>query len=48
LAHEERRFDIGNFESYYQAFVEFALADPEHGPRLRQFVQGLLDSSKTT
>ena len=24
----EWRFDIGNFESYFQAFVEFALADP--------------------
>ena len=31
----ERRFDIGNFESYFQAFVEFALADPQYGPALR-------------
>src|SRR5437870_2556218 len=43
LAADERRFDIGNFESYFRAFVEFALADPRHGADLRQFVRGLLD-----
>src|SRR5437870_5725594 len=43
LAAGERRFDIGNFESYFRAFVEFALADPRHGADLRQFVRGLLD-----
>jgi UTP--glucose-1-phosphate uridylyltransferase len=43
LAAGERRFDIGNFDSYFRAFVEFALADPRHGPELREFVRGLLD-----
>jgi UTP--glucose-1-phosphate uridylyltransferase len=38
----ERRYDIGNFESYYAAFVEFALADPKYGPRLREVLKGLL------
>ena len=38
----ENRFDIGNFESYFQAFAEFALADPNYGPGLRQFLTGLL------
>ena len=42
LAPGERRFDIGNFESYFQAFIEFALADPRHGAELRSFVRGLL------
>jgi UTP--glucose-1-phosphate uridylyltransferase len=41
----ERRFDIGNFESYFRAFVEFALADPKYGPGLRQFVEALLDQA---
>jgi UTP--glucose-1-phosphate uridylyltransferase len=41
----ERRFDIGNFESYFRAFVEFALADPKNGPGLRSFVKSLLDPS---
>lgn len=40
----ERRFDIGNFQSYFRAFTEFALADPDYGPELREFVAGLLKS----
>ncbi|MCI0379341.1 MAG: UTP--glucose-1-phosphate uridylyltransferase [Gemmataceae bacterium] len=39
LPASERRFDIGNFESYFQAFVEFALADPRYGPALRDFLR---------
>ena len=42
LSPGERRYDIGNFESYYAAFVEFALADPRYGPSLRERVQALL------
>lgn len=42
LPPDERRFDIGNFESYFQAFFEFALADPKYGTELREFVRGLL------
>jgi UTP--glucose-1-phosphate uridylyltransferase len=36
LPREEKRYDIGNFESYFETFVEFALTDPEFGPQLRQ------------
>jgi UTP-glucose-1-phosphate uridylyltransferase len=36
------RFDIGNFQSYFQAFVEFALADPQYGEALRAHVAELL------
>jgi UTP--glucose-1-phosphate uridylyltransferase len=45
LAAGERRFDIGNFESYFRAFFEFALADPQYGPGLRRFARGLLAAS---
>ena len=38
----ERRYDIGNFESYFETFIEFALADPEYGPKLRERVRHLL------
>jgi UTP--glucose-1-phosphate uridylyltransferase len=38
----ERRFDIGNFESYFAAFCEFALADPAYGQGLRTFLNTLL------
>lgn len=40
----EKRFDIGNFGSYFEAFVEFALADPAHGSGLREHLTVLLSS----
>jgi UTP--glucose-1-phosphate uridylyltransferase len=45
LAADERRYDIGNFESYYAAFVEFALADEKYGPGLREFLRTMLQQS---
>ncbi|MCX6625669.1 MAG: UTP--glucose-1-phosphate uridylyltransferase [Acidobacteria bacterium] len=42
LAPEEKRYDIGNFPSYFQTFVEFALADPVYGPDFRAFLETLL------
>ena len=38
LPKNERRFDIGNFESYFRAFVDFALADPQFGPGLKTYL----------
>ena len=43
LSESERRFDIGNFDSYFRTFSEFALRDPVYGPALRKFVRELLD-----
>lgn len=34
----EQRFDIGNYESYWKAFLHFALRDPELGGTVREFV----------
>jgi UTP--glucose-1-phosphate uridylyltransferase len=31
---EERRYDIGNFESYFEAFIDFALGDEQLGKTL--------------
>jgi len=42
LPEGERRFDIGNFESYFRAFVEFALADEEYGEGLREYIKHLM------
>jgi UTP--glucose-1-phosphate uridylyltransferase len=42
LAPGERRFDIGNFESYFRAFVEFASADPRYGSGLKDYLRKLL------
>jgi UTP--glucose-1-phosphate uridylyltransferase len=38
----ERRYDIGNFASYFETFVEFALADPLYGECLRASINRLL------
>lgn len=38
----EKRYDIGNFDSYFSTFLEFALADPLHGPELRRKLHKLL------
>ncbi|MBI1792547.1 MAG: UTP--glucose-1-phosphate uridylyltransferase [Acidobacteria bacterium] len=38
----EKRYDIGNFPSYFETFVEFALADPVHGAAFRKVLERLL------
>ncbi|MBZ0300585.1 MAG: UTP--glucose-1-phosphate uridylyltransferase [Anaerolineae bacterium] len=38
----ERRYDIGNFEAYFRAFVEFALADEQYGASLREYLESML------
>ena len=45
LRPDERRYDIGNFEAYFEAFVAFALADPKFGPALRRHLLEVLDVS---
>ena len=47
LAPDEPRFDIGNFESYFSSFVEFALADPQYGLALRDRLKVLLERTHT-
>ena len=41
----ERRYDIGNFPSYFETFVEFALADPLYGAEFREVLKRLLEKS---
>ena len=42
LPKQDKRYDIGNFPSYFETFVEFALADPLYGPDLKRRLQQLL------
>ena len=37
LPSHEQRYDIGNFPSYFRAFFEFALQDPQYGEELRRY-----------
>jgi UTP--glucose-1-phosphate uridylyltransferase len=48
LRPEEKRYDIGNFPSYFESFVEFALADPVYGAEFRRVLERLLAKSATT
>jgi UTP--glucose-1-phosphate uridylyltransferase len=45
LTPEEKRYDIGNFPSYFESFVEFALADPVYGAEFRRALERLLAKS---
>jgi UTP--glucose-1-phosphate uridylyltransferase len=38
LGENERRYDIGNYESYFKAFVDFALQDEKYGHMLRHYL----------
>jgi len=41
----ERRYDIGNFPSYFETFVEFALADPAYGEDFRKALERMLQKA---
>lgn len=43
LGPQEERYDIGNFESYFRAFVDFALADERYGESVRQHLDELFE-----
>jgi UTP--glucose-1-phosphate uridylyltransferase len=48
LSPDEKRYDIGNFPSYFESFVEFALADPVYGAEFRRVLERLLAKSLST
>ena len=39
LLPDETRYDIGSHASYYRAFIDFALQDPECGDRIREYLE---------
>lgn len=39
LLPDETRYDIGSHESYYRAFIDFALQDPQCGDRIREYLE---------
>ena len=38
LMQEERRYDIGTFETYFKAFIDFAITDEKYGYMIRQYL----------
>lgn len=47
LQPNEKRFDIGNFGSYFAAFFDFALADPRYGAEFRRYAEQTLGGART-
>jgi UTP--glucose-1-phosphate uridylyltransferase len=39
LSPEEPRYDVGNFDSYFRAFIDFALADERYGYLARKYIK---------
>jgi len=39
LRQGQRRYDIGNFESYFKAFIDFSLSDEKYGYIIRQYLK---------
>ena len=39
LTDDEARYDIGSHESYYKAFIDFALQDPNCGEEIRRYLE---------
>jgi len=39
LPPDQRRYDVGNFESYFQTFIDFALADERYGYLVRKYIK---------
>jgi UTP--glucose-1-phosphate uridylyltransferase len=39
LSPGQRRYDVGNFESYFRTFIDFALADERYGYLVRKYVK---------
>jgi len=43
LQEDVKRYDIGNFESYFKTFLEFTLTDPEFGTQMQACVRDYLN-----
>jgi UTP--glucose-1-phosphate uridylyltransferase len=39
LSPDQRRYDVGNFESYFRTFIDFALADERYGYIVRKYIK---------
>ncbi|MCP4518191.1 MAG: UTP--glucose-1-phosphate uridylyltransferase, partial [Delftia sp.] len=39
LAPGQLRYDVGNFESYFRTFIDFALADERYGYLVRKYLK---------
>ncbi len=47
LGPNEQRYDIGNFEAYFRAFIDFALADERYGASVRSHLEEIVLSGRS-
>jgi UTP--glucose-1-phosphate uridylyltransferase len=47
LRPDECRYDIGNFDAYFRAFVDFALADPRYGANLMSYLKEVVHADRS-
>jgi UTP--glucose-1-phosphate uridylyltransferase len=45
LLPDETRYDIGSHASYYRAFIDFALQDPECGEKIREYIKACVENT---
>jgi len=45
LNEDEIRYDIGNHQSYYEAFIDYALKDPDCGDAIRDYIRKVGEAS---
>ncbi len=48
LGANEKRYDIGNYRSYFEAFFSFSLADAEFGKAFREYAEKMLQQFDTS
>ena len=41
LGEQEKRYDIGNHLAYFKTFIDYAIADPDHGIKVREYLKKL-------
>lgn len=44
LAPSEKRYDLGNHQDYYRAFIDFALRDADYGEGTRSYIKSCIEN----
>ena len=47
LGNKDTRYDIGNHLAYFKTFIDYAIADPDYGSEVREYLKNQLKKMKT-
>ena len=42
LGNKDTRYDIGNHLAYFKTFIDYAIADPDYGSEVREYLKNQL------